>query len=124
MRATIAGAGIAGLAAAHGLLRIGWDVEIYEQAETLKPLGTGLSLAALLGRLPVEQALRDYDARRVAHARRTGAESRLYARVAQWHNPLVVALRNSVIRTIPERLIDRQLEAVLDISFDPIRVAV
>jgi 2-polyprenyl-6-methoxyphenol hydroxylase-like FAD-dependent oxidoreductase len=46
MRATIIGAGIAGLAAAHGLLGIGWDVEIYEQAETLEPLGAGLSLSA------------------------------------------------------------------------------
>jgi 2-polyprenyl-6-methoxyphenol hydroxylase-like FAD-dependent oxidoreductase len=81
-------------------------------------------LAALLGRLPTEQALREYDARRVARARRIAAESRLYARVAQWHNPLVVTLRNSVIRAIPERFVDRQLEAVLDISFEPIPVAV
>jgi 2-polyprenyl-6-methoxyphenol hydroxylase-like FAD-dependent oxidoreductase len=60
MRATIVGAGIAGLAAAHGLLRIGWDVEIYEQAETLEPLGAGLSLSA--NALRALHALGLYDA--------------------------------------------------------------
>ncbi|TIX85842.1 MAG: FAD-dependent monooxygenase, partial [Mesorhizobium sp.] len=35
-RATIVGAGIAGLAAAHGLRLLGWDVEIYEQADKLE----------------------------------------------------------------------------------------
>ncbi|WP_084811107.1 FAD-dependent monooxygenase [Ensifer sp. BR816] len=46
MRAVIVGAGIAGLAAAQGLRLIGWDTEIYEQAEALEPLGAGLSLSA------------------------------------------------------------------------------
>lgn len=77
-------------------------------------------LAALLARLPTERALQEYDARR---ARRIALESRLYARVAQWRNPLVVPLRNFLVSSIPERLLDRQLDAVLDVSFDPIRTA-
>lgn len=46
MRAVIIGAGIAGLAAAHGLRLIGWDVDFYEQADKLEPVGAGLSLSA------------------------------------------------------------------------------
>jgi 2-polyprenyl-6-methoxyphenol hydroxylase-like FAD-dependent oxidoreductase len=80
-------------------------------------------LAALLARLPVERALREYDARRVVRARRIAIESRLYARVAQWRYPLVVPLRNFIVSSIPERFMDRQLDAVLDIAFDPIRTA-
>lgn len=80
-------------------------------------------LSALLARLPMERALQEYDARRVGRARRIALESRLYARVAQWRNPLVVPLRNFLVSSIPERLLDRQLDAVLDVSFDPIRTA-
>jgi 2-polyprenyl-6-methoxyphenol hydroxylase-like FAD-dependent oxidoreductase len=80
-------------------------------------------LAALLGRLPVEKALREYDTRRVDRARRIATESRLYARVAQWRNPFVVPLRNFLVRSVPERFMDRQLDAVLDVSFEPIQAA-
>ena len=46
MKAIVIGAGIAGLAAAKGLQRIGWEVQVYEQAPELKPLGAGLVLSA------------------------------------------------------------------------------
>ena len=46
MKAIVIGAGIAGLAAAKGLQRIGWEVAVYEQAPLLKPLGAGLVLSA------------------------------------------------------------------------------
>ncbi|OOO41930.1 hypothetical protein BS630_35420 [Rhizobium laguerreae] len=46
MRIVIVGAGIAGLAMARGLSLIGHEVEIYEQAPELKPIGAGLSLSA------------------------------------------------------------------------------
>ncbi|RWB92672.1 MAG: monooxygenase, partial [Mesorhizobium sp.] len=69
-------------------------------------------LAALFGRLPTDRAIRE-----------VAAESRLYAKVAQWQNPLVVPLRNLLVKSIPERFMDRQLEAVLDIDFEPVRNA-
>jgi len=78
-------------------------------------------LAALLARLPVGQALRDYDAQRVDRAHRIAAESRLYARIAQCTNPLVVPLRNFLVRKIPTRFLDRQLEPILDITFEPVK---
>ncbi|MCA1370344.1 FAD-dependent monooxygenase [Bradyrhizobium sp. BRP14] len=80
-------------------------------------------LAALLGRLPIQRALSEYDARRVDRARRIATASRLYARVAQWSNPLVVPLRNMLLSSIPQSFMDRQLNAVLDIGFEPIRSA-
>jgi 2-polyprenyl-6-methoxyphenol hydroxylase-like FAD-dependent oxidoreductase len=46
MHATIIGAGIAGLALAKGLRAVGFDVEVFEQAPELKPLGAGIALTA------------------------------------------------------------------------------
>ena len=46
MKAIIIGAGIAGLAAAKGLQRIRWEVQVYEQAPELKAMGAGLILSA------------------------------------------------------------------------------
>ncbi|MBY5361127.1 monooxygenase [Rhizobium leguminosarum] len=91
--------------------------------------GAGLSiedaavLASLLGRLPIDETLHEYDARRVGRAHRLASGSRLYAKVAQWQNPLVVPLRNRVVKSIPERFMDRQLDAVLDIDFEPVQAA-
>ena len=44
MNAAIIGAGIAGLALAKSLSDLGWDVQVYEQAEKLTPVGAGISL--------------------------------------------------------------------------------
>lgn len=43
-RAIVVGAGIGGLAAAVGLLRVGWEVTVYEQAPAAEPVGAGISL--------------------------------------------------------------------------------
>src|SRR5262245_59919861 len=40
----IVGAGIGGLCAAIGLSRAGFEVEVFERAEAIKPLGAGLTL--------------------------------------------------------------------------------
>ncbi len=44
MKAIIAGAGPGGLTAALFLHKIGWEVEIYESAKELAPLGVGINL--------------------------------------------------------------------------------
>src|SRR5687767_4277511 len=46
MRVLIAGGGIGGLTAALALLRMGCDVEVYEQADALKEVGAGVQLAS------------------------------------------------------------------------------
>jgi len=45
-RVLIAGAGVGGLTAALALLRLGTDVEVYEQAHELREVGAGVQLAA------------------------------------------------------------------------------
>src|SRR5574340_1254991 len=45
-RILIAGGGLGGLTAALALLRIGCDVDLYEQAAELKEVGAGLQLSA------------------------------------------------------------------------------
>lgn len=42
----IVGAGIGGLAAAAGLVRLGFNIEVYEQAEQFAPIGAGIQLTA------------------------------------------------------------------------------
>jgi 2-polyprenyl-6-methoxyphenol hydroxylase-like FAD-dependent oxidoreductase len=42
--AVVVGAGIGGLAAAAGLVRAGWRVQVLERAEVLAPLGAGIAL--------------------------------------------------------------------------------
>ena len=44
MRAAIIGAGIGGLCTAIGLARAGADATVFERAEVLKPIGSGLSI--------------------------------------------------------------------------------
>jgi len=44
-RALIAGAGIAGLAAAAALAREGWEVQVYERAATIEEVGAGLQMS-------------------------------------------------------------------------------
>ncbi|WP_225769663.1 FAD-dependent monooxygenase [Inquilinus sp. Marseille-Q2685] len=77
-------------------------------------------LAALLRRLPSDEALRSYDASRVGRAHKLAAGSRLYGRIAQWENPLAVRLRDLLVGSIPERLMDRQLDSILDVRFEPV----
>lgn len=44
MNIAIVGAGIGGLATANALLKQGFNVQVYEQAQALRPIGAGLSL--------------------------------------------------------------------------------
>src|SRR5882672_3240219 len=61
MRIAIAGAGIGGLTAAMCLHRAGFEVEVFEAASELKPLGVGINIQAgavrILSGLGLEPAL-------------------------------------------------------------------
>lgn len=45
LTAMVVGAGIGGLTAAHALRRAGWQVEVYEQAPEIGPVGAGIGIA-------------------------------------------------------------------------------
>ncbi len=59
LRILIAGAGIGGLTAALALLRRGFDVEVFEQAEELRELGAGIQLGPNGSRILIALGLRE-----------------------------------------------------------------
>jgi hypothetical protein len=48
------------------------------------------------------------------------SESSAYAGIAQWRNPLMVGIRNLIVRNIPERLMERRLAMILNNLFEPV----
>ncbi len=77
-------------------------------------------LTSLLGCYPIERALREFNARRVRRAHKIAAGSRFYAAIARWQNPIMVRVRDVMIRNIPERLVERQLGSILDNEIEPL----
>ncbi|MBK8028656.1 MAG: FAD-dependent monooxygenase [Chloroflexi bacterium] len=59
------------------------------------------------------QALKEYQARRMPLARQVVLRSRTIGRIGQLENPLLVALRDAFMRTIPDQLTARQFDFVL-----------
>ena len=78
----IAGGGIGGLTAALALLKRGFDVEVYEQAQELKEVGAGLQLSANGNRVLYELGLGDELARLSCEA--TAKEVRLWSTGDTW----------------------------------------
>jgi hypothetical protein len=50
-------------------------------------------------------------------------ESRFSGKVAQLQNPLAVRLRDLLVRAVPERMMERQLVAILDFEPEPMKRA-
>jgi 2-polyprenyl-6-methoxyphenol hydroxylase-like FAD-dependent oxidoreductase len=86
--------------------------------------GAGLALedVAILGVLlqqePITTALSKYDSRRRPRTREIARYSRRVAKLAQLENPLVVRLRNLLVRAVPKSITERQLHAILDIHLE------
>lgn len=59
-----------------------------------------------------DEAFRRYERRRVARANAVVLAARRFGAVAQWSNPAAVALRNSLVRLTPERVLRRQLSSL------------
>ncbi|MQS06770.1 FAD-dependent monooxygenase [Streptomyces alkaliphilus] len=72
-------------------------------------------IAALLADRPdPEEALAAYDAERRPRTRRVVARSRRAGRVAQWHRPAAVGLRETLLRLTPPSLALRAMAPILD----------
>ncbi len=82
MRIAIVGAGIGGLAAALALLRRGFDVVVYEQAEQLGEVGAGLQVSANGTRVLAALGVLDAIAARAAEPE--GKEIRLWNTGQTW----------------------------------------
>ena len=81
-RVLIAGAGIGGLTAALALLRLGYDVDVYEQAHELKEVGAGLNISANGNR--VLHALRVLDRLEPLACELRGKDLRLWDTGRSW----------------------------------------
>jgi len=114
-RILIAGAGIAGLAAALAFARRGFSVEIFERSAALEEIGAGLQLSPnatrILDDLGVLERLRDHVVRPDAVIMRRAGTLAEIARVPlgdfaeqRWGAPYLVAhradLQNALLRTV------------------------
>lgn len=119
-KAIVVGAGIGGLTAAHALRRANWQVEIYEQAPEIGPVGAGVGIAPnavkALDHLGLGADLREYgrrqdgleirtrSGRRLAHLPGTGIEERYGAPFyalhrAELHHVLARRLDPEILHT-------------------------
>jgi len=78
----------------------------------------GRSLARLPAAIGVEQALRDYEARRVPRANAVVSRSRDIGRLARLRNPVAVAVRNTILRSISPHVQARQLARLVQLPPD------
>ena len=67
---------------------------------------------------PSEQALREYETRRLRRANGFVSQSRRTARLVQTTNPIVVALRDFSLRHLPRSVLLRQLDASMQFKLD------
>jgi salicylate hydroxylase len=78
----IAGGGLGGLTAALALLRKGFDVDVYEQAQALREVGAGVQLSANGNRVLFELGLED--ALRACAVETQGKEVRMWSTGQTW----------------------------------------
>ncbi len=108
----VVGAGIGGLAVAHGLRSAGWSVVVLERAPVLAPVGAGLTLwpnaLAALDALGVGEHVREVSAP-IARAVTLAPDGRTLARI-----PLAdLAARFEPLRAILRADLQRELVAAL-----------
>ena len=63
-------------------------------------------------------ALADYERRRVERTSRIVKASFGFGKIAQLENPLIIWLRNALLRLIPVASVQRQLRAAANFSLD------
>jgi 2-polyprenyl-6-methoxyphenol hydroxylase-like FAD-dependent oxidoreductase len=66
---------------------------------------------------PVQEAFRAFEQKRVKRTHFIVNQSWQLGRVAQWENPVLTRLRNFAIRSIPQRVFQRQVEKVYETDF-------
>ncbi|MFF0531745.1 FAD-dependent monooxygenase [Nocardia amikacinitolerans] len=76
-------------------------------------LEDAVTLAAMLGKHPIQAALTGYDRLRRTRTQTITRQSYRIGAVAQWSAPAAIWLRDNVIRIAPNRVISRSLDPVL-----------
>jgi 2-polyprenyl-6-methoxyphenol hydroxylase-like FAD-dependent oxidoreductase len=62
-------------------------------------------------------SFREFESKRLMRTRKITTGSWRIGRVAQWRNPLLVKLRNAVVRATPPRVTEKQMHFLYDITF-------
>jgi 2-polyprenyl-6-methoxyphenol hydroxylase-like FAD-dependent oxidoreductase len=62
-------------------------------------------------------AFQQFERVRLTRTKKIVSESWRLGRVAQLENPLLVRLRNTVVRATPPRVMEKQLKFLYDVSF-------
>lgn len=71
-----------------------------------------LVLATLLTRLDHQEAFYQYVRLRLPHATRVANESYRQSKIGQWQRPVMVRLRNTLLRLVPSSVLQRKLTSV------------
>ena len=75
------------------------------------------TLANGLTRYTPLEAFKKFEEHRIARTTRIVDQSWTFGRLAQLENPLLISIRNGAFRMIPQRMIDKELKALYDVSF-------
>lgn len=65
----------------------------------------------------VTEAFRSFEKRRLARTKYITDTSKFIGEVAQWENPFMISLRNTILKNIPQRLAQRNLNKLLSVNF-------
>ena len=76
------------------------------------------TLANGLAKYPAEAAFQKFEAHRIKRTTRIVSQSWTFGKIAQLENPLLISLRNGAFRRVPQSIIDKQLKALYEVSFD------
>lgn len=66
------------------------------------------------------KAFQEYDRLRLPRTRKIVNQSWQLGKMSQWENPLLVRLRNGLMKSLPAKLNERQLESLLNVHFQPV----
>lgn len=77
------------------------------------------ALTNSLSKYEPEEAFRRFEIHRIKRTTGLVNQSWGIGRIAQLENPILIALRNALFRRIPQKIIQNQLKALYDVSFQP-----
>lgn len=76
------------------------------------------TLTNALAKYSPEDAFRKFEAHRIHRTTQIVNRSWTFGRLAQWENPVLIRLRNWLLKLVPQSTIDKQLKELYDVSFD------
>lgn len=75
------------------------------------------TLANGLTRYTPQEAFKKFEEHRIARTTRIVDQSWTFGRIAQLENPLLISIRNGAFRMMPQRVIDKELKGLYEVSF-------